>query len=141
MIALRLADNVLVFEEFDDSFTAGEHHLGHVEGLGDKVGRAQLEAADFGFLFGGHHDDRDALERLGGFALFQEFEPVHHGHEQVKQDKRELLVLPGEGFEGFLGVVGIFDVVFHGEDIAQNFAIYHLVVYNKDVSLDGSDLA
>ena len=70
MVALRLADNVLVFEEFDDSFAAGEHHLGHVEGLRDKVGGAQLEAADFGFLFGGHHDDRNALECFGGFSFF-----------------------------------------------------------------------
>ena len=70
MVALRLTDNVLVFEEFDDSFAAGEHHFGHVEGLRDKVGGAQLETADFGFLFGGHHDDRNALECFGSFSFF-----------------------------------------------------------------------
>ena len=73
--------------------------------------------------------------------FFQEFKPVHHGHEQVQQDKREPLVLPGECCEGFLGVVGIFDVVVYGKDITQDFSVYHLVVYDKDVSFDGSDLA
>ena len=140
-VPFGLLDEALVFEQLDNAFAAGKHHLGHVEGFLDKVFCSQLEASDFGFLFRGHHDDGNPLEGFVFAPLLQELETVHDRHEQVQKHQGIAGILPCKFFQGVFRVVGVADRIFLRKDIPENLAVDQFVIYDEDVPLDGPVLS
>ena len=63
-----------------------------VEGLGQVVFRAQLDAAHHAVHFaqGGDHDDRDMTQFLVRLHGFQDLIPVHYRHHDIEQDEVEV---------------------------------------------------
>ena len=140
-VPFGLLDEALVFEQLDNAFAAGKHHLGHVEGFLDKVFCSQLEASDFGFLFRGHHDDGNPLEGFVFAAFLQELETVHDRHEQVQKHQGIAGILFRKFFQGLLRVVGVADRIFLRKDIPENLAVDQFVIYDEDVPFDGPVLS
>ena len=133
-VLLDRADDALVLGKLDDALAPRQYHLGHAEGLGDKVRRAHADALYLGALFGGHHDDGRLLEGAVAAAIFEKFKAAHPRHDQVEQDQGILAGGGCEDVERFAPVVGIGDKIILRKKIPEYLTVDDLVVDDQDVA-------
>ena len=112
----------------------GDENLLHVDGLGDEVIRAGLEALDGRLDIAHSRDDDDGGVSIHCAGMPEEVQPVHHGHSDVGEGERWALAL--EGLEAFAPVgrhPGL--VAVGGEDLTEGAPDLRVVLHDERLLL------
>ncbi len=108
-----------------------------------KSRRAQLQGLQLRVLFGGEHDDGDALQLLVLPHDLQHLKAVHHRHHEVQKDDGKLLQMRAHLLQRLLAVLGADHVIVVLQDDAQGIPVDLMVVHDQHklgpLDLLGSD--
>ena len=114
--------------QLDEHGNLGAEHLG-TEGLEDVVdGPCRVTAEDVLVVFGDRsdEDDRDVLRALAPFDQRRRLEAVEHGHLDVEQDDRDVVLQ--QLAERLLAGVGVEKVLLDEEDVGHQAFVTSLTV-------------
>ena len=133
LVPLGMADQVTVFGKLNAFADPGFYDFNIRIRLGDEIHRPDLQTVQLSFVIHRKNNDRNRHEILIHLHRGHDLTPAHVGHIQIKQKKRDIILVQPQHLHGFNAVRRVIDIVIVLKQFSQDFPVHLHIIGDQDV--------